>query len=92
MSTRTCRTCRHWGLTPNGRDRSWDDIVTPIDEDTFEPKVMPFEVRYCTAPKLIRFERPVEPDQASCIDGSRYVANLATGPEYGCVHHEEAAK
>lgn len=77
-----CKTCKYWKEDREG----YDGITHPIDEDTFEDKVMPFEVRYCKSPKLIQFERPIEKDGASCIDGSDYMALLATAEDYGCIH------
>ena len=77
-----CKNCRYWQ-----RDREgYDGIIKPMDEDTYEAKEMPFEVRYCKSPKLIRFERPIEIDVASCIDGSDYMAKLATAESYGCIN------
>ncbi len=76
-----CKNCTKWT-----KGDKHDQITTPIDEDTYEDKVMPFEVRYCRSPKLIRFERPIEKDSASCIDGSEYMAKLATSENYGCIH------
>lgn len=49
---------------------------------------MPWQVRVCTSPKLLRIERPIEPSGASVIDASEYYAALLTGPDFGCVNHE----
>ena len=78
---KTCKTCKHW----TGDDHR----TSPEDPDTYEPMDMPWPVRYCEHPRLMRFERPVDPDQASCMDGSYYIAKLATGPDFGCVNHED---
>ncbi len=79
-----CYTCKHWKIEDD--ESHWR--LFPEDPDTFEKMKMPFEVRYCRHPRLMQFERPIEPDQASCMDGSEFRADLATGPEFGCVHHE----
>jgi hypothetical protein len=83
---KTCETCRYW----TGRDGYEGSLTDPCDPDTYEPMPMPFEVRYCEHPRLMKFERPVERDQASCVDGSGYRAKLACGPDFGCVHHSLA--
>ncbi len=80
----TCDTCQHWKRP----QYDYEGIIDPLDPDTYQPMKMPFEVRYCEHPRLMTFERPLEPDQASCIDGSDFRAVLATGPKFGCIHHE----
>lgn len=84
-----CSTCKHWRLLDDGQD--WipnADIVRPLDEDTYEPKAMPFEVRFCKSPKLHRLERPTSPDACGVVDGSMYRADFYSGPDFGCVNHE----
>lgn len=81
---KTCSTCKHW----TEGDLEWDGRCRPMDPDTYEEMVMPFEVRYCHSPKLMRFERPLEADMASAVDGSEYMAEPLTGPDFGCVNHE----
>ncbi len=34
-------------------------------------------------------QHAIAPDEASVMDGSGYFAALLTGPEFGCVNHEE---
>ena len=80
----TCETCKYW----TGRDKC-DRVTDPEDPDTWEPMAMPWLVRYCEHPRLMQFERPIERDQASCVDGSNYRARLACGPDFGCVHYAE---
>jgi hypothetical protein len=79
-----CATCKFWVLPED-----WElyDIIAPRDEDDFEMKKMPWEVRQCTCPKIIKFERTPIPDGATLMDGSHYYAGLFPGPEFGCIHH-----
>lgn len=58
--------------------------------DTYEPMVMPFEVRECKHPKLLFCERPVENPGFAVADGSTYFAGLFTAADFGCVMHEKA--
>ena len=80
----TCQTCEHWDRRGNGNH---EDIVRPYDPDTYEEMDMPFKVGRCTSPKLLRFERPLEPSGASVCDGSEYMANLFTGEDFGCINY-----
>lgn len=80
-----CKTCRHWIAAPE-----YDPICHPIDPDTFEPMAIPFEVRECTHPALVRFERTSEENGFGVTDASNYKARLCTGPDFGCVRHESA--
>ncbi len=87
-----CSTCKHWtdpGVLGDGN--YWDEILHPTDEDTYEPKEMPFEVRECRHPAKTFCERPVERDGFGVCDGSTYMARLFTGPDFCCVRHEAAA-
>jgi len=80
----TCGKCKWWYNTD---EDNTDEIISPCDPDTFEPmENLPFEVKCCHCPKITFFERPIEPDGATVIDGSQYRANLITAPEFGCVH------
>lgn len=77
-----CKSCKYWKV--KDEDMSCKDIIKPSDPDSFKPMKMPWEVRFCTSPDLLFFERPVAPNQACVIDGSEYMAKLITGPDYGC--------
>lgn len=88
MSSPRCKTCRHW-LAEEGRRRH-DEILEPVDPDTYEPMTMPFEVRQCLHPQLGFCERPVERDGFALADGSEWVARLYTAEDFGCVRHEPA--
>ncbi len=46
------------------------------------------EVRRCKSPMLLKFQHPMQPNEATVLDGSHYHAGLYTGPEFGCVNHE----
>lgn len=81
---KTCKTCKHWKDNPD----NFQCIIHPTDPDSFEEMEMPFKVRQCRSPKLLKHERPVESDQASSLDGSEYMAALVTGPDFGCTSHE----
>lgn len=84
---KTCETCRWWreSDSPTG-----SRVTHPTDPDTYEPMVMPWDVRQCACPRIRFYERPVERNEACVIDGSEYSAGLCTGPDFGCVLHEEA--
>ena len=79
-----CADCAHWKLDIDRHDT----ICRPVDFDTWLPMEMPFEVRECVNPRLIKFERPLDPDGVSVSDGSDYMARLCTGQEFGCLHFE----
>ena len=84
---RRCRNCKWW--IDDGEEGGYTDyIIHPNDPDTFGEMAMPFEVRKCVVPKLVRFERPIEANGASVCDGSDYMATLYTAQEFGCVHFE----
>ena len=87
--TGTCENCRWWAV-PDVME--YDEIVRPVDPDSYEQiptHLLGFEVRRCTSPRLVQFERPTDPDQASICDGSGYRAVLYTGPQFGCTNYEE---
>jgi len=78
----TCKECKWWYNTDYDKE---SEIVSPRDPDTYKFMVLPFEVRFCHCPKITFFERPVESDGATVIDGSQYQACLITAPDFGCV-------
>ena len=80
-----CKSCKWW--YNDSKIYICADIIAPLDPDTFEPMILPFEVNCCNCPKITFFERPVESDGATVVDGSQYRANLITAPDFGCVHH-----
>lgn len=46
----TCEKCKYWF---NEYPNTWNEVINPIDPDTCERmKDLPFEVRYCTNPKI----------------------------------------
>lgn len=79
-----CATCKHWEA-PEDR---WDNIVFPLDPDTYERMETGFEVRMCLNPKLMFCERPLESNGFALADGSGYKANLYTAEDFGCVRWE----
>lgn len=81
----TCKTCVHWIVKDNG---SWDQILNPVDPDTYEPMATAFDVRECVNPKLLFCERPLESDGFAVADGSEYMASLYTAEDFGCIQHE----
>ena len=85
---KTCKTCKWW-VKDVIRHRA-EGVMEPIDPDTWEPMKMPFEVRVCTSPRLLFYERPVESNQAAVIDGSEYYAALITAEDFYCVNHESS--
>lgn len=81
---KNCKSCKYW-VDPK---HSYDMLIYPTDEDTYEEKKMPFRVRECRSPHLLFLERPVTPHQATLEDGSGYKARMVTGPDFGCVNWE----
>ena len=84
---KTCKTCKWWQKDERSGVMK---ITDPVDPDTYEPMDMPWEVRFCLCPRVRFFERPVGRNEAAVVDGSEYWARLCTGPEFGCVLHEES--
>ena len=82
----TCESCKHWRNT-DPEETHWG-IENPVDEDTYEPKEMPWPVRACSHPAQTFCERPVERNGFGVADGSRYWAKLYTGPDFGCVRYD----
>lgn len=80
-----CKDCKYWRVDQADRN---DNLIQPVDPDTGEDQEMPFEVRYCKNPKLLKFERPIDETYAAVVDGSDYKAELATGPLFSCIHFE----
>lgn len=85
-----CKRCRHWGSRPEQEGNLYS-ITKPQDPDTYKDAKMPFEVKECCHPSLVRFERPVESNGFALTDGSEYYAALATAEDFGCVRFEDAA-
>jgi hypothetical protein len=85
----TCKTCRFW-VPGEEREKERNashpsfSLRDPVTYERIDPQ--PFEVRYCASPKLRDYERP-EIDGAATVDGSEYFSALATGPDFGCIHH-----
>jgi hypothetical protein len=83
-----CKDCKYWG----SRERSSDDedeIVNPIDPDTYERMEMPFEVKICGSLNITLFERNPNSNGVSLRDGSDYDCTMYTGEDFGCVNGEE---
>jgi hypothetical protein len=86
-----CKTCKWWKYEEEElfKENHCDDILHPIDPDTDEEMVMPFEVRRCFSPKIVYFERSPDPMGISVKDGSDYFAGLCTGEAFGCINWEK---
>jgi hypothetical protein len=88
----TCSTCRWWVLDKND---SYNSLISPEDPVTYEQEKTEeaiatkwgHVVRRCRCPKITFYQRP-ERDGATVCDGSEYMAQLLTGPDFGCIHHE----
>ncbi len=80
-----CKNCSHWKLD---KYDVADEIISPIDFDTYDPIKVPFELRYCKSPKLRSSARPEEKSGFSASARFYGDAKLATGPEFGCIHFE----
>ncbi len=83
---RRCKQCRWW---LNDDDHRYNEIINPTDPDTYEPMVLPFEVRECKNPNQTFCERPVRDDGFALQDGSGYQANIYTAENFGCVLWED---
>jgi hypothetical protein len=80
----TCKNCKWW-QTKN----DWDYEGIRYDRDpNYERILNKVYAQECKSPKLKFYERP-DPDGACVVDGSQYRAELLTGPDFGCVNHEE---
>jgi len=77
-----CKNCKWW----NDENEEVGNVIYPLDPDSWEEMSFDFQIKYCHSPKLIKFERPLEANAASCIDGSKYRAKLATSENFGCVN------
>ena len=83
-----CETCTHWDVEAS-RDWLEEDPTDPFGLDADDcDRVSGFKVGRCRSPKLIAFNRPMIRDHASVVDGSGYLAELHTAPDFGCVNHE----
>lgn len=92
-SAATCSACRWWVLD---KDDSYNSLISPYDPVTYkqeedEAKIAEkwgHMVKRCRSPKVTFYERPVK-DGATVCDGSEYMAELLTGPDFGCIHFEQ---
>jgi len=80
-----CKDCKWWQRKESFADY---EIFRPEDPDTFEPMPITFETRYCTSPKLLFCERPLDASGATIVDGSGYRGALITGEDFGCTNFE----
>ena len=80
-----CKTCRWWVID---REHRIPFHLWPRDEN-YEAVMPSWETRVCTSPKLEFYAAPGTPSGAVVFDGSQYMAELATGEDFGCVNHEE---
>ena len=76
-----CKECKYW-KKPN----EYDEIATPIDQDTYKPMVLPFEVRICESENITLFERNPNSNGVSLRDGSDFHCAMYTGEDYGCIN------
>ena len=91
----TCSTCKHWVLD---KDDRYNSLISPEDPVTYEHEETEeaiaakwgHAVRRCRCPKITFYQRP-ERDGATVCDGSEYMAELLTGQDFGCIHHESNA-
>lgn len=89
-----CDSCRWW--TPRDEHDTAARIhdVFPRDPVTYEELPGPHEIRFCLSPKLLDNTetygegRNIDRDGAMVVDGSGYVAELLTAPDFGCVNQE----
>lgn len=81
-----CSTCKWW-INDENNYNEYDYIKYDINPVTGE-KIGLHKVKECQNPKLVFYETPSK-DGACVVDGSQYKAELLTGPNFGCVNHEE---
>lgn len=91
-----CRTCRWW-QTADAREgdqniKNLEDVndLLGLQDDPGVDVVHTVPLRLCCSPYLRRFEQPDANNGATLLDGEGYAAALLTGPDFGCVNHEEA--
>ena len=82
----TCRTCKHWSIGPDKfRDRSPFWKAKRIHGECSCKK---FVYGGDNAPK----ESKDRVDTLEYCDSEEYFAQFSTGPEFGCIHHQERDK
>ena len=86
QASKTCKTCKWWEKGDVFHQSNY--VMHPHDPDTGRLMELPFDVRVCTSPNILFYERPVEITQAAVVDGSEYLARLITAEEFYCANHE----
>lgn len=87
----TCETCHFWQLTETCR---YSSVIFPYDPVTWEQEYdedanaakWGHKVRQCKHPRVLFYQRPDKGGAAVC-DAIHHVAELITGPEFGCTLH-----
>ena len=91
-----CSSCKYW-LMPNDNEYFGNEECAaprnPLDEFTYvkdmseQRKLFGYATCYCRHPNVRFFERPNK-NGACVVDGSKYMASLITGEDFGCTLHE----
>ena len=86
-----CKNCRFWAVNKEDYNPH-NDIIEPLDPDTYKPMKMPFEVKVCMSDNITWFERNPNSNGVSLVDGSDYYARMLTGENFGCVNFKKRGK
>ena len=81
----TCKTCKWWNET----DSRTETGPASVDYESVAILHKP-----CVCPKIVDTSNEnhhyAQPMDAACVsDFEGYKAELRTGPDFGCIHHEE---
>ena len=79
-----CKDCVWWSMG-DYEDWQYEDLCFDRNGDM---SLAPEPVRrFCQCPKKVFYERPAL-DGCAVVDGFEYMAELITGPMFGCVNFE----
>lgn len=88
----TCKTCKWWKQPKEIDEEDRADISN--GRVCSCPKTVFGDQRYASSVDRVVLddatEEPIDPSGAAVLDGSGYWGCLVTGPDFGCVNHEEA--
>lgn len=89
-----CRTCRHWKLNDHGLafiSATLENRNYPIENEDQLKKMVGFDIRECTHPKVITSRSKVLEKDSVLLSYDDYQSHpgFFCGPDYGCNHHEK---
>lgn len=90
---KTCGSCKFWGgeevgWQPEPAPEQWPDEPQKQYSDRRDAAQAANDYRTCQKVVMVA-EYKEDPPLAYTIDGSKYIADLRTLAEFGCVLHEE---